>query len=186
MTSATHKKVTVISYSPVTGTVKLVNTTLREMTELQPFDIESKLQELEEEKNEEGYASRAPETEEIEANGAIDLDGNADGYEVIKAEEFITVPDARTYHLSDVNLLSGRHSIPKEDLEITHTHAEHQVVRNLAMQIFSDWDLSNDGIISVDEIIDSGLDRQFAEALGRVMDCDKSGQIVCEGTSINF
>ena len=51
----------------------------------------------------------------------------------------------------------------------------------MALRIFNEWDILRDGVITVDEIEDFGLDRDFAAALGRVLDCDKSGRIQFEG-----
>mmetsp|Transcript_5179 Transcript_5179/g.7938 ORF Transcript_5179/g.7938 Transcript_5179/m.7938 type:complete len:504 (+) Transcript_5179:60-1571(+) len=79
------------------------------------------------------------------------------------------------YHLSDVNLLRG--DFKKEELEVQHTNIEHENIKYLAKEIFSQWDLLDDGQISVDEIILCGIDTQLAVALGRVMDCDNSGVI---------
>lgn len=98
--------------------------------------------------------------------------------------ETIQLSKEKGYHLSDVNLLSPSYAHKKEELEISHTLEEHMVIEILASKIFKEWDISADGVISSEDITDSGFDREFGEALGRVLDCDKSGQIVREGLEL--
>ena len=64
---------------------------------------------------------------------------------------------------------------------LLHFLTEQQEVSNMALRVFDALDILKYGVISVEEIEDSGLDKDFAAALGRVLDCDKSGQIHCEG-----
>lgn len=84
------------------------------------------------------------------------------------------------FHLSDVNLLRHNNNVPKEQLEIPHTQEEHEDIEDLARRLFRNWDILGDGKISVGEITESGLDHEFAVALARVLDCDKSGSITLE------
>jgi hypothetical protein len=120
------------------------------------------------------------------------------GYVAIKSDEeagdgkehevgdSIQVPTEKRYHLSDVNLLRPNYAHKKEELEVSHSLADHIVIENLAGQIFKEWDVSNDGEISAEDLTDSGFDRDFGEALGRVLDCDKSGRIVREGMQMQL
>jgi hypothetical protein len=85
---------------------------------------------------------------------------------------------SKNYHLSDVNLLSG--DLKKEELEIRHSRAEHEAIKELASRIFEEWDALKDGKISVLEIQASGLDEDFAAGLGRVMDLGDSTGITYE------
>jgi hypothetical protein len=93
----------------------------------------------------------------------------------------IQVPSEKRHHLSEVNLLRPNYRHSKEELELSHSLADHIVIENLAGQIFKEWDVTNDGEISAEDLTDSGFDRDFGEALGRVLDCDKSGRIIRDG-----
>ena len=94
----------------------------------------------------------------------------------IQSDGYVNVPSTK-FHLSDVNLLA----LPKEELEIKHSTVEHETIRELAAQIFEQWDILKDGTISVLEIEASGIDGEFSQALGRVMDVGSTGSIVYEG-----
>lgn len=97
--------------------------------------------------------------------------------DTIRNEDYVNIPSTK-FHLSEVNLLSG--TLRNEELEIKHSIVEHEATRELAAQIFEEWDILKDGTISVLEIESSGIDGEFSQALGRVMDVGATGSIVYE------
>lgn len=68
----------------------------------------------------------------------------------------------------------------RKELSFDETPEQHEEVRALARKLFAEWDVTKDGVISVDEIMQSDINDEFAAALGRMLDYDNSGDIHAE------
>ena len=114
-----------------------------------------------------------------------DMDAEANTIEIapLSLPAIVTSPSIDFRHCSvrfeDKTILQTAREA-KQELTFDETREEHAEVKILARKLFRDWNVTQDGIISVDEIIQSGINEEFAAALGRMLDYDDSGDILEE------
>jgi hypothetical protein len=93
----------------------------------------------------------------------------------------ISIPSRRSVSINEMNLAEYRHfSTSSPLIRFKETDEQYHQLKLEAELIFSEWDVLQDGVITITEIEQSqshGFDKEFAVSLLRVLDSDNTSMI---------